>query len=99
MRDKLGVFFRCTGGRKCTAQIKEVLRAYAIHQWINWGRIDWRGSMRYYEKGKKAPRFCGMYWDRRPARRQCGGRRGAASIILPMALWTSSASLACWPAS
>jgi DNA ligase (NAD+) len=28
-RDKNGVFYRCTGGRKCTAQIKEVLRAYA----------------------------------------------------------------------
>ena len=28
-RDKNGVFYRCTGGRKCTAQVKEVLRAYA----------------------------------------------------------------------
>ncbi len=28
-RDKNGTFYRCTGGRKCTAQIKEVLRAYA----------------------------------------------------------------------
>ena len=28
-RDKNGVFYRCTGGRKCTAQIKEVLRAFA----------------------------------------------------------------------
>ncbi|MBI1830397.1 MAG: NAD-dependent DNA ligase LigA [Planctomycetes bacterium] len=28
-RDKNGVFYRCTGGRKCTGQIKEVLRAYA----------------------------------------------------------------------
>src|SRR5438876_7640941 len=24
-----GVFYRCTGGRKCTGQIKKVLRAYA----------------------------------------------------------------------
>lgn len=29
VRDKNGVFYRCTGGRKCTSQIKEVLRAYA----------------------------------------------------------------------
>jgi DNA ligase (NAD+) len=28
-RDKNGVFYRCTGGRKCAAQVKEVLRAYA----------------------------------------------------------------------
>ncbi|MSQ95706.1 MAG: NAD-dependent DNA ligase LigA [Gemmataceae bacterium] len=28
-RDKNGTFYRCTGGRKCTAQVKEVLRAYA----------------------------------------------------------------------
>ncbi|MBI3822643.1 MAG: NAD-dependent DNA ligase LigA [Planctomycetes bacterium] len=28
-RDKNGVFYRCTGGRKCTGQIKEVLRAFA----------------------------------------------------------------------
>jgi DNA ligase (NAD+) len=28
-RDKNGAFYRCTGGRACTAQIKEVLRAYA----------------------------------------------------------------------
>ncbi len=28
-RDKNGVFYRCTGGRKCTAQVKEVMRAYA----------------------------------------------------------------------
>src|SRR5439155_16026422 len=28
-RDKNGVFYRCTGGRKCTGQIKKVLRAYA----------------------------------------------------------------------
>ncbi len=28
-RDKKGAFYRCTGGRKCTAQIKEVLRAFA----------------------------------------------------------------------
>jgi DNA ligase (NAD+) len=28
-RDKNGVFFRCTGGRRCCAQVKEVLRAYA----------------------------------------------------------------------
>jgi DNA ligase (NAD+) len=28
-RGKNGVFYRCTGGRKCTAQVKEVLRAYA----------------------------------------------------------------------
>ena len=28
-RDKNGVFYRCTGGRNCPAQIKEVLRAYA----------------------------------------------------------------------
>jgi len=27
--DKNGVFYRCTGGRKCTAQVKEVLRGYA----------------------------------------------------------------------
>ena len=27
--DKNGVFYRCTGGRKCPAQTKEVLRAYA----------------------------------------------------------------------
>jgi DNA ligase (NAD+) len=27
--DKNGVFYRCTGGRKCTAQVKEVLRAFA----------------------------------------------------------------------
>jgi DNA ligase (NAD+) len=27
--DKNGVFYRCTGGRKCQAQTKEVLRAYA----------------------------------------------------------------------
>jgi DNA ligase (NAD+) len=27
--DKNGTFYRCTGGRKCTAQVKEVLRAYA----------------------------------------------------------------------
>jgi DNA ligase (NAD+) len=28
-RDKKGAFYRCTGGRKCVAQVKEVLRAYA----------------------------------------------------------------------
>ena len=28
-RDKNGVFYRCTAGRKCPGQIKEVLRAYA----------------------------------------------------------------------
>jgi DNA ligase (NAD+) len=28
-RDKNGTFYLCTGGRKCTAQVKEVLRAYA----------------------------------------------------------------------
>lgn len=28
-RDKNGVFYRCTGGRKCPAQVKEILRAYA----------------------------------------------------------------------
>jgi DNA ligase (NAD+) len=28
-RDKNGAFYRCTGGRKCAQQIKEVLRAYA----------------------------------------------------------------------
>jgi DNA ligase (NAD+) len=28
-RDKNGAFFRCTGGRKCVAQLKEVLRAFA----------------------------------------------------------------------
>ncbi len=28
-RDKNGVFYRCTGGRRCAAQVKEVLRAYA----------------------------------------------------------------------
>ena len=28
-RDKNGAFFRCTGGRKCVAQLKEVLRGYA----------------------------------------------------------------------
>jgi DNA ligase (NAD+) len=28
-RDKNGVFYRCTGGRRCVAQVKEVLRAYA----------------------------------------------------------------------
>lgn len=28
-RDKNGVFYRCTGGRGCVAQVKEVLRAYA----------------------------------------------------------------------
>ncbi len=27
--DENGTFYRCTGGRKCAAQIKEVLRAYA----------------------------------------------------------------------
>jgi DNA ligase (NAD+) len=27
--DKNGTFYRCTGGRNCTGQIKEVLRAYA----------------------------------------------------------------------
>lgn len=28
-RDKNGVFYRCTGGKKCTGQTKEILRAYA----------------------------------------------------------------------
>ena len=28
-RDKNGTFYLCTGGRNCTAQVKEVLRAYA----------------------------------------------------------------------
>jgi DNA ligase (NAD+) len=28
-RDKNGVFYRCTGGKKCTSQMKEVLRSYA----------------------------------------------------------------------
>lgn len=28
-RDKDGAFYRCTGGRSCTGQIKEILRAYA----------------------------------------------------------------------
>lgn len=28
-KDKNGVFYRCTGGKKCTSQIKETLRAYA----------------------------------------------------------------------
>ncbi len=27
--DSNGTFYRCTGGRKCTAQVKEILRAYA----------------------------------------------------------------------
>jgi DNA ligase (NAD+) len=27
--DKNGTFYRCTGGRKCPAQVKEILRAYA----------------------------------------------------------------------
>ncbi len=28
-RDKNGTFFRCTGGRKCLAQVKEILRGFA----------------------------------------------------------------------
>lgn len=28
-RDKNGTFYRCTGGRKCTAQVKEIIRGYA----------------------------------------------------------------------
>lgn len=28
-RDKNGVFYRCTGGKKCSGQIKNILRAYA----------------------------------------------------------------------